>query len=134
DVAVDPTDWRRVFVLDENGHIWFSADGGVTDTSKWQWADLTGNLGNSIGASNLRKILYDGVAHTLLAGADGGLYAAVNPTTEFSAADTLTRISPTQFSVAGDQRQKISVGQRVNFELGANGADRAVANIKSISF
>src|ERR1041385_119056 len=52
DITVDPNDWRRIFVLDDHGHIWYTSDGGVTNTANWIWSDITGKLGTTVGATN----------------------------------------------------------------------------------
>jgi len=46
DVAVDPNDWRTIFVLDARGRIWRTFDGAVANTDTWTWTRM--DIGNPI--------------------------------------------------------------------------------------
>ena len=80
DVAVDPLDWRRVYVLDNSGEVWFSANAGDT------WSSITGRL-ESLAfdyPTNWRTIAVvrpPGLSGTddpvLLVGGEGGVYRRV---------------------------------------------------------
>jgi len=78
DIAVDPGDWRRVYVLDVYGRVWFSSD-GANDPAAWNWEYLTGNLPTLPGAENLQRIAVVNIDGTsvLLAGGEGGLFRRV---------------------------------------------------------
>ena len=58
DVAIDPDDWRNVYVLDVTGRIWFSSNGAVANTANWNWTELTANLKELPGAKNLQAFLH----------------------------------------------------------------------------
>lgn len=46
DVAVDPNDWRTIFILDARGRIWQTFDGAVADPDTWTWTRM--DIGNPI--------------------------------------------------------------------------------------
>ena len=75
DIAVDPDDYRTIYVLDANGHVWRS-----TDTGKTVWTDLTNNLS---APKNLAfytiALVKSGGNLALLVGGGGGVYRAINP-------------------------------------------------------
>ena len=48
DIVTDPKDWHKVYVLDANGHIWFSPNAGQTK--------VFDNVGNA-GSSNAWKLM-----------------------------------------------------------------------------
>ena len=84
-IAVDPIDWRHVYVLDSNFQIWFSDDGDqpVADSTKWQWQDLTNQsntLANLPGARNFKDIavLRSGSQRALLVGGEGGVFRRID--------------------------------------------------------
>ena len=78
DIAVDPDDWCRVYVLDAYGRVWFSSD-GANDPAAWNWEYLTGNLPNLPGAENLQRISVADIDGTtvLFVGGEGGLFRRV---------------------------------------------------------
>jgi len=47
DLAQDPSDWRRIYVLDSNSAIWRTSDMGAT------WVNLSSNLASLISSMNL---------------------------------------------------------------------------------
>ncbi|MBW1870781.1 MAG: hypothetical protein JRJ19_01880, partial [Deltaproteobacteria bacterium] len=79
DVTIDPNDWRRIYVLDSYGQVWFSFDGAMNDTGAWNWEHLTGNLLSLPGAENLQQIVVENIDGTavLLVGGEGGLFRRV---------------------------------------------------------
>ncbi|MEA2734386.1 MAG: hypothetical protein QOE14_837, partial [Humisphaera sp.] len=90
-VAVDPTDWRHVYVLDASGRIWFSDDGAKnpalqmdnSTAANWQWTELTKQTNNLLtlpGATNLQDIAIHRTAtrRVILVGGDGGLFRRVD--------------------------------------------------------
>lgn len=79
DLAVDQEDWRRIFVLDDRGQVWFSSDGGSDPSTAWTWTQLTGNLGSLPGGQNLQKIAVDSASgeDVILVGGAGGLFRKV---------------------------------------------------------
>jgi hypothetical protein len=69
DIAVDPDDWRNVFIVDEN-QVWQSVDAGLT------WTDVTGSL--SI-ADDLQTIVYvrGPITDGVVIGGDNGVARAL---------------------------------------------------------
>jgi hypothetical protein len=91
DVAIDPNDWTRVYVLDSKGRIWFSADGANPDTTAWNWKrldlgnkppllNITNNLSSLPGAKNLQQIVVDTSSgkEVLLVVGEGGVFRRVD--------------------------------------------------------
>jgi Ca2+-binding RTX toxin-like protein/outer membrane protein OmpA-like peptidoglycan-associated protein len=88
DIAVDPTDWRRVWVLDTSGRIWFSPNAGQAaafdsddaspDLDKF-WKQVDPGLSNLPGAFLLQQIAAAKVGGTdvLLAGGQGGVFRKI---------------------------------------------------------
>ncbi|HEX4997070.1 MAG TPA: LEPR-XLL domain-containing protein, partial [Terriglobia bacterium] len=93
DIALDPNDWRRVFVLDNQGRIWYNrlqtSDATPTSSVMFDgaWVDLTanGNLGDLtwgvraievavVDPKNVAMAEDDVIA--VLVGAQGGVYQA----------------------------------------------------------
>jgi photosystem II stability/assembly factor-like uncharacterized protein len=76
-LAVDPQDYRRLYVVDQQGRVWASADEGAT------WSDLTANLpqltddyvGRTIAIFSSPSARDD----VLIVGAQGGVFAMVGP-------------------------------------------------------
>ncbi|MEE8524882.1 MAG: hypothetical protein V3T72_13190, partial [Thermoanaerobaculia bacterium] len=84
DVAADPDDWRRVWVL-AGGQVWFSQTSlAPTDPmdpnnpAKWTWTQL-GELSTLNGTSNLRSIAVEtaGGTDVVLVGGEGGVFRRV---------------------------------------------------------
>lgn len=82
-IAVDPLDWRRVYVLDAVGSVWFSANGGADPSapaSVWDWEELV-LAGRGVhhipGTNSLQTVFVHHVDPTqppvVLVGAEGGL-------------------------------------------------------------
>ncbi|MFL5521778.1 MAG: OmpA family protein, partial [Gemmatimonadales bacterium] len=87
DIAVDPTDWRRVYVLDTSGRIWFSPNAGqakaftvdgAPGTDKF-WRELTAEIGSLPGAFLLQQILAEQVngKDVVLVGGQGGVFRRI---------------------------------------------------------
>jgi len=75
DIVLDPEDWQRVYVVDNN-QAFFSPDAGQT------WTDITGNLATI--ASNVRSVSLfadtpSPADDVLLVGALGGVFRTLNP-------------------------------------------------------
>lgn len=49
DIAVDPTDWQKAYVINAVGEVWSTPNAGAT------WTNVTGNLGS--GMTDLRSIV-----------------------------------------------------------------------------
>ena len=87
-VAVDPLDWRHVYVLDEQGSIFFSANGGAApDAPKtiWNWQALVelpaAALNELPGAGNLQTLMIYhrslGEPVVVLVGGEGGVFRRI---------------------------------------------------------
>jgi len=92
DIAIDPGQWRNVYVLTEKGDVWFSADGEENPAGNWTWTNLTkgSNLKSLPGAENLQSIVVDTSSGTpvILVGGLGGVFRAIGHSgtwTEFGA-------------------------------------------------
>lgn len=71
-IAVDPADWKTALVGDANNKVWLTTDAGAS-----AFVDVTGNL----PLTNLRSVSFlpaAGNVRVLLAGGQGGVYAAGN--------------------------------------------------------
>ena len=86
DIAVDPDDWRNVFVLDAAGDVWFSPNAGQSAVFAGDngpntvfWNKLTDNLGSLPGTKLLEQIAVknDGGTFVLLAGGQGGVFRRI---------------------------------------------------------
>src|SRR4029077_20777984 len=88
DITVDPTDWRRIYVLDSGGHIWFSSDGDKDPSVPWTWTNLANPAGspnvlaNLPGATRLRTIRIVRRSKTspavVLVGGLGGIFRKID--------------------------------------------------------
>ncbi|MDX1431795.1 MAG: LEPR-XLL domain-containing protein, partial [Gammaproteobacteria bacterium] len=78
DVAVDPDDWRNVYVLDALGDVWFTGDGAANPAS-WSWSRITGNLSALPGTDNLHSLAVEntGATTVVLVGGEGGVFRRV---------------------------------------------------------
>lgn len=73
DLAVDPDDWRRVFVIDDDNRV-FASDNAGRD-----WRETTGAL-RRLGVTTLRAMAYvTGNTDALVVGAGDGVYGALGP-------------------------------------------------------
>jgi hypothetical protein len=84
-ITLDPRDWRRAYVVDEDNHVWATSSGGRS------WRNITGNLMRltpsltvANGAPSLRTaaIIARGPGpgrQTVIVGGFGGVYALRNP-------------------------------------------------------
>ncbi|MEJ2698044.1 MAG: OmpA family protein [Desulfuromonadales bacterium] len=83
DVAVDPNDWRNVYVLDAQGRVWFSdtlqGPGATAVETTWTWTNFTGNLPVLTGADNLQRIEVDIVFNerVILVGGETGVFRRI---------------------------------------------------------
>jgi outer membrane protein OmpA-like peptidoglycan-associated protein len=90
DVAVDPDDWRKVYVLDADGRIWFSDTSGPdpADPGSWSWTRLdlgqtgpmaTNDLSSLSGAKNLQRLEVQRVGgeRILLVAGEGGVFRRI---------------------------------------------------------
>jgi photosystem II stability/assembly factor-like uncharacterized protein len=74
DIAVDPSDWQKAFVVNRSGRV-FS-----TTTTGTAWTDVTGNLGS--GTNDLRTIAFvPGAPNAIVVGGVNGVFrmAVDNP-------------------------------------------------------
>ncbi len=72
DIAVDPTNWQTVYVVDQN-NVWRSTDAGQN------WNMLTGNLaGRSLNLQSI-ELVQSGTDQILLVSGLGGVYRVINP-------------------------------------------------------
>ena len=86
-IAIDPSDWRNVYVLDNSDHLWFSKDGDQpitanpdgTFSDSWSWTDLTRNLPSLPGGDKLQsvEVARDGGQVVILVGGVGGVYRLI---------------------------------------------------------
>ena len=88
-IAVDPLDWRHVYVLDEHGGIFFSPNGGAAPdapASTWAWQPLVvmfdANIYDLPGGQNLQTLMVYhralGEPTVVLVGGDGGVYRRID--------------------------------------------------------
>ena len=85
DLVADPDDWRKIYVLDTTGHVWFADITGkdvtvaATGVNPVVWQELTGNLDFLPGGDTVTSIEMVRVAATdvLLVGGQGGLFRKV---------------------------------------------------------
>jgi subtilisin-like proprotein convertase family protein len=67
DVAVDPADWQKAYVINSTGEVWSTPNAGAT------WTNITGNL--SSGATDLRSIIVvPGTPSLLAVGGVNGVF------------------------------------------------------------
>ena len=78
DIAVDPNDWRNVYVLDAQGGVWFSSTGGTTPGT-WTWTPHDAGLSSLPGTENLQSIGLDNSGGTpvVLVGGEGGVFRKI---------------------------------------------------------
>ncbi len=74
DIAVDPTDWQKAYVINSVGQVWSTPNAGVT------WTNITGDLGD--GTTDLRTIIVVPSSPNLVAvgGLNGAFRMATNAT------------------------------------------------------
>ena len=74
DIAVDPADWQKAYVINSTGQVWSTPNAGAT------WTNITGDLGS--GTSDLRTIIVVPGSPNLLAvgGLNGVFRMATNAT------------------------------------------------------
>lgn len=79
-IATDPNNWQNVYVLDDNGLVWFSPDGGKAPGSPWTWVELTRNIDTLPGAANLQNIavVNSGGTQVVLVGGQGGVFRLID--------------------------------------------------------
>lgn len=72
DIAVDPTDWQKAYVVTQAGTVFSTSNGGAS------WTDITGNLGS--GSTDLWTILHisGSPAAIVVGGANGVFRMATN--------------------------------------------------------
>src|SRR5207249_2090316 len=76
-------DWRRVYVLDVQGRVWFSptltGPAATANQATWTWTQVTANLLGLPGATNLQRIAAETLHNTrvLLVAGEGGLFRRV---------------------------------------------------------
>jgi len=83
DIALDPDNWKTVYIVDSKNKVWWSPDAGQT------WNDITGNfdaLLTGYGDNALRTVeVFPGTAadgdEALVVGGQGGVYRNNKPTT-----------------------------------------------------
>ncbi len=119
DVAINPSDWAEVYVLDTKGHIWFSDTAG-TDPANGTFVDITDNLENLDDETDLQTItVVEAVGSTtpvvLVGGADG-VYrhignAAGGTWTEFGADLPNVIVSDLSYSKIDDVLLAATVGR-----------------------
>ena len=67
DIAVDPSDWRRAYVVNSIGEVW------ATDNAGTSWTNITGNLGQ--GSTNLRTVIVvPGTVPAVVVGGGNGVF------------------------------------------------------------
>jgi subtilisin-like proprotein convertase family protein len=74
DVAVDPTDWHKAYVVNDSGQVWSTTNNGGS------WTNVTGNLGS--GTADLRTlVVVIGAPGSVVAGGTNGVFrmATDNP-------------------------------------------------------
>ena len=84
DIAVDPTNWKKVFVVDNNNDVFRISD--VTDKNQ-DWVKITGNLPSlgqlpltgSRSAGRPLEYVKDGANDILLVSGHGGVSRLFNP-------------------------------------------------------
>jgi hypothetical protein len=80
-IAVDPAKWREAFVMDVNGNIWHTTDGGQTTGN---WTNVRGVTGQgSIGdlTTGMQELAFyrSGSTEVLLVSSQDGVYRTINP-------------------------------------------------------
>jgi parallel beta-helix repeat protein len=75
-IKLDPDEWKTVYLLDANGHIYRSTDAGNTAAG---WTDITGDLGNLSTDLRCLELVKTGGHTVLLAGGLGGVFRTVDP-------------------------------------------------------
>ena len=77
DLAMDPQDYRRVYVVDEQSRVWASFDEGLS------WRNLTGNLPTLLGQARTIELARPagGAQSVLLVGGLGGVFQLREPGT-----------------------------------------------------
>lgn len=67
DITVDPTDWRKAYVINSIGQVFSTADTGAS------WTNITGDLAN--GSADLRTITFiPGVSPAIVVGGLNGVF------------------------------------------------------------
>jgi hypothetical protein len=90
-LVIDPQNYRRLYVADENSHVWGSFDEGVS------WIDLTGNLptlSSSIRVLEFVRPTAQAKPAVLVAGGLGGVFQLRHPQTPGAQWKPLTRQLP----------------------------------------
>lgn len=87
-IAVDPTNWQRVWVLDAQGNVWFSPNAGQTAwdtdnnpvTADKFWGKISDGLSNLPGAKLSQQITVDriGGKDVVLVGGQGGVFRKID--------------------------------------------------------
>ena len=72
-LAINPTNWRNVFIVDSSGHVWETVNGGAT------FQDLTGNLTGAAGltGNDLHSVAFvpgNATNNLIYVGARDGVY------------------------------------------------------------
>ena len=86
DIALDPVDWSRAYVVDDQGRVWRTRDAGATAKG---WSELTGNLNQlspdgALSTLSLRTIeipprFNTGGDEVIFVAGYGGVYVTENP-------------------------------------------------------
>ena len=67
DVAVDPTDWHKAYVINRVGQVWSTTNNGGS------WSNVTGNLGS--GTTDLRSVVFvTGAPNLVVVGGANGVF------------------------------------------------------------
>ena len=119
DVAINPSDWSEVYVLDTKGRVWFSDTAG-TDPANGTFVDITDNLDKLDGATDLQTITVVEANGTntpvVLIGGAGGVYRHIGNTaggtwTEFGADLPNVIVSDLSYSKIDDVLLAATVGR-----------------------
>jgi hypothetical protein len=76
DLITDPDDWRILYLLDSSGHIYETIN---ADAASPTWMPLTGNLPDLTTDLHTLALVKSGDHEALLAGGEGGVYRAIDP-------------------------------------------------------
>jgi photosystem II stability/assembly factor-like uncharacterized protein len=71
DIAIDPADPNRAFVVDPD-QVFFTTDAGAA------WTDATGNLG-ALNVGTIRSLAFRDTRHAAIIGTDIGVFIADGP-------------------------------------------------------